>query len=140
MIKMVELPFNVMIGMKESAEDDGSVMVLDADVKYTNHVGTVHASALYAIGEATAGQAMSDLLGADSPKFLVLLARSEGKYRKPAEGRIKSWVTTPKETFDELIESLSRKRRAKCPVDVELRDDAGDVVGLFSYDWIVSKV
>jgi acyl-coenzyme A thioesterase PaaI-like protein len=136
---MCDLPFNVMIGMGKCAPDEEGFLCLEADQKYTNHVGTVHASALYSLGEATAGQAMVELMGDRVSEFLVLLARTEGKYRKPAQGRIRSFVVTPQEELDELKETLTRKSRARQTVVTELRDDAGDVVGVFTYHWMIMK-
>ncbi len=139
MLHMCDLPFNVMIGMGKCAPEEEGFLCLEDDSKYHNHVGTVHASALYGLGEATAGQVMVELLGDRVDEFLVLLARSEGKYRKPAQGRIRSFVQTPQEELDELKQTLTRKSRARQSVVTELRNDDDDVVGIFTFHWMVMK-
>lgn len=139
MLHMCDLPFNVMIGMGKCTPDEEGFLCLEADSKYHNHVGTVHASALYSLGEATAGQAMVELMGAKTADYLVLLGRSEGKYRKPAQGRIRSFVITPQEELDALMETLTRKSRTRQTVVVELRDGDENVVGIFTFHWVIMK-
>ena len=51
-MKITDLPFNQLIGITAAEKDDG-MLCLPNDVRYTNHLGTVHASALLALAEAT---------------------------------------------------------------------------------------
>ena len=47
-----QLPFNHYIGLELASQESGFLVSLPEDPKYTNHVGTVHASALLAVAEA----------------------------------------------------------------------------------------
>jgi len=46
------LPFNRFLGLEKGASKSGLLVSLPASAQYTNHLGTVHASALLAVAEA----------------------------------------------------------------------------------------
>jgi len=47
-----ELAFNQLIGITRSESGENSVLSLPNDIRYTNHLGTVHAGAQLALAEA----------------------------------------------------------------------------------------
>lgn len=49
---VTKLPFNRFIGLEKGALADKFLVSLPASAQYTNHLGTVHASALLAVAEA----------------------------------------------------------------------------------------
>jgi len=53
-IDVTKLPFNYFIGLKISNKS-GYLLMLDNRAEYRNHLDTVHASALFALAEATSG-------------------------------------------------------------------------------------
>ena len=53
-MKITDLPFNWLIDIKLSA-DTAYLLSLDDKENDTNHLGTVHASALFSLAEATSG-------------------------------------------------------------------------------------
>ncbi len=52
---VTKLPFNHLIGLELADPGSDFLVSLPDDVKYTNHLGTVHASALFAVAEAASG-------------------------------------------------------------------------------------
>jgi acyl-coenzyme A thioesterase PaaI-like protein len=52
---VISLPFNRLIGLEAGSPESGFLLSLPAGVQYTNHLGTVHASALFAVAEAASG-------------------------------------------------------------------------------------
>jgi acyl-coenzyme A thioesterase PaaI-like protein len=52
---VTELPFNAFLGL-QLASDPEQLLQLPAGAKYLNHLGTVHASALLALAEASSGE------------------------------------------------------------------------------------
>ena len=48
---VTKIPFNALIGLAHSDEPK-YLLMLPVDEKYTNHLGTVHAGALFALAEA----------------------------------------------------------------------------------------
>ena len=59
---ITELPFNAFIGMEHAGDLAGGLR-LPADSRYTNHLGTVHASAIMALAEAASGKLLVDVIG-----------------------------------------------------------------------------
>ena len=49
---VTRLPFNQLIGLQSAAPGSGFAVTLPAGTQYTNHLGTVHGSALLAVAEA----------------------------------------------------------------------------------------
>ena len=52
---VTDLPFNALIGI-ERAEANNALLRLPSDPRYLNHLGSVHASALLALAEASSGE------------------------------------------------------------------------------------
>ena len=52
---VISLPFNAHVGLARS-ETKGCLLELAPRAEHLNHLGTVHASALYALAEATSGE------------------------------------------------------------------------------------
>ena len=53
-MNVFELPFNKYIGLEKSSDTDHLLMLSEKE-DYLNHLSTVHASALFALAEATSG-------------------------------------------------------------------------------------
>ena len=49
------IPFNALVGI-EYADAEGALLQLPSDPRYLNHIGTVHASAMLALAEASSGE------------------------------------------------------------------------------------
>jgi len=53
---VTQLPFNQLIGLTPADEASGFLVGISDDPNYTNHLGSVHASALLALAEAGSGE------------------------------------------------------------------------------------
>src|SRR4029453_7238033 len=85
---VTHIPFNVLVGI-ERAEVDGALLQLPSDPRYLNHLGTVHASALLALAEASSGEFLFRHLNS-LDGFAPVVRRLDAKFRKPAKGLIVS--------------------------------------------------
>lgn len=52
---VTKIPYNQFIGIQKTETNSEGLLRLEKDEKYTNHLNTVHASAQFALGEATSG-------------------------------------------------------------------------------------
>ena len=86
-----KLPFNQLIGLVPADPPTGALLELPADRRMGNHLGTVHASAIFGLAEAASGQFLANLLSTRKEKLLPVLRRSQMKYRRPGEGVLRAF-------------------------------------------------
>jgi len=84
------------------------------------HLKTIHASAQYALAEATSGDFLLSNRG-DLTNLGGIVRKSNCKYSAPSTGSIFSRVKTDKSTEEAIKKALS-KGRALLTIDVELVD------------------
>jgi acyl-coenzyme A thioesterase PaaI-like protein len=133
---VVDLPFNQFIGLQQAAEPN--LLTLPAGGQYLNHLGTVHASALLALAEASSGEFLLKHLG-HMEGLIPVVRRLESKFRKPANGSVTSTVTTKVEQLDALKNEVVAKGRALVGIAVELHDQTGEHVLSATVDWFIAK-
>jgi len=90
------LPFNRLLGLEPATPGSGFLVSLPDGPQYTNHLGTVHASALLAAAEAGSGVFLVRQFG-EASGYLPVVRRLEAKFRKPARGRVAARVCVPAE-------------------------------------------
>jgi acyl-coenzyme A thioesterase PaaI-like protein len=137
-VKIAELPFNRHVGIEESP-DPGTLLRLPQGEQFLNHVGTVHASALLALAEATSGEFLLRYFGA-ADGVLPLVRRIEAKFRKPAQGAVTSSASATQEDLAKFDRDLTSRGRAGMAVAVELRDASGNHVLSATVEWFVQRV
>ena len=137
-MKITELPFNRHVGIEE-APGDGALLRLPAGAQFLNHVGTVHASALLALAEATSGEFLLRHFGS-SDGVIPLVRRMETKFRKPANGAVTSKATADAEELARLDADLHAKGRAGISVQVELHDASGAHVLSATVEWFIQAL
>ncbi len=131
------IPFNRLIGLAES-DDERYVLMLPAGRQYENHVGTVHASALFALAEATSGVVLLREFGGRGDLASVV-RKVETKYRNPAQGAVYSSATLVEEKAAVIAETDERGR-AFAHVAVDVFDGAARAVARFEFEWFVTKI
>ena len=134
---ITKLPFNEFIGIERDSREE-FVLRLPSSERYANHLGTVHASALMALAEATSGEKL--LLQMDSPAsgIIPVVRRFECKFRKPAVGAVSSKANISENSLAELKDSLLKKGRGSIEVAVDLYDDSDTHVMACSVDWFIA--
>lgn len=71
---ITQIPFNQLIGLRSTEPDSGFVLSLPAGKQYTNHLGTVHGSALLALVEAGSGEFLMRQFG-DGTDFIPVVRK-----------------------------------------------------------------
>jgi acyl-coenzyme A thioesterase PaaI-like protein len=134
---VTEIPFNKLIGLTE-ADDPRYLLMLPAGGQFLNHVGTVHASALFALAEATSGMAMFTELGGRADLGAVV-RKVETKYRNPAQGEVYSAAALAEENSS-LLAEIDARGRGFAHVAVDIFDTAAKPVSRFEFEWFVTKI
>ena len=131
------LPFNAHIGIARVGQGD-SCLCLKFDDRLTNHLGTLHASALFALAEATSGEFLLQSRG-DRTDIGGVVRRATTKYSRPANGDVFSKVTTPVTEIETAISKVDSRGKSLVDIDVELVDMDSAVIGRFSFTWMLAS-
>jgi len=137
-VDVTRLPFNTLIGLESCAPESGFLVSLPAGQKYTNHLGTVHASALLAVAEAGSGVALLRHLGS-AAGVVPVVRRLEAKFRAPATGRVSARSDLTAATVAEWAATLADRGRLLAPVSVEVVDEAGSVAMMAVVEWFLAR-
>ncbi len=135
---VTELPFNQLVGIEVSA-NSAHLLRLPPGPQYLNHVGTVHASALLALAEASSGEFLLRHLGS-SEGVVPVVRHIEAKFRKPAIGAVTSTATVAPEYLHKLDVELASRGRVLIPVTVELYDEPGTHSLSATVEWFIQKL
>ena len=113
--------------------------MLDNRPEYRNHLDTVHASALFALAEATSGYFLlnefSELTG-----IVPVVRRVETKYKKPAMGFVFSKAKFQEIEKKEIVVVLIQRKRTLLKVEVFLFDDKDVLVMESVFEWFITKI
>ncbi len=135
---VTELPFNRLIGLESADSDTGFLVSLPDDPKYTNHLGTVHASALFAVAEAGSGVFLLRQFGSGEG-LVPVVRRVEARFRKPGSGRVSARASVVPEEVSRWSRELASRGRVLAPVSVEIVDSGGVVVFSATIEWFIAR-
>jgi acyl-coenzyme A thioesterase PaaI-like protein len=127
------LPFVRHVGI---ACDGAGALVLAQEEHHGNHVGTLHAGALFTLGESASGAAIVRDLAPALGGALPVAKDASIAYRKPARGRIVARGALA-EGVDAIAARLAKDGKASFEVAVTMTDDAGVEVATMRVTWYV---
>ncbi len=133
-----QLPFNKLIGLELSSKDSGFLVNLPEGLQYTNHLGTVHGSALLAVAEAGSGAFLLQQFG-DAKDFIPVVRKLEAKFRKPANGKVSARCIVAAAEISRWNSELSSRGRLSANIAVEVVDAAGTVVLMAVVEWFIAR-
>jgi hypothetical protein len=137
-MNVLDLPFNSLLLIKESDEPD-TILMLEDDIKYQNHLGTIHASAQYALAEASSGEILERNFGDWNGAYLPVVRRVEVKYKIPAKGRLFSEGFIDAERAIKAKKELSEKGRTLVDVIVRIVDEGKNITFEGIFTWFIAK-
>ncbi len=133
------LPFVAYTGIAVVEVASGrAVCALDQRQEVSNHIGSMHAGALFTLGESASGAAMSGAFATQIMSIRPIATGATIAYSKVAKGRIVATaiVDAPVET---LLTALEAEGRTQFDVSVTLANGEGETVATMSVGWLVSK-
>jgi acyl-coenzyme A thioesterase PaaI-like protein len=135
---VTQLPFNRLLGLESESPQSGFLVSLPDRSEYTNHLGTVHASALLAVAEAGSGAFLVQHLGSEAG-FLPVVRRLEAKFRKPASGRVSARCRVSDEEVARWKAELASRGRVLAPLAMEVVDANGVIVLTAVVEWFIAR-
>jgi uncharacterized protein (TIGR00369 family) len=129
------VPFAGFLGIAYDTVSPGEVVLrLADDPAKHNHIGTLHAGALFALAESASGLAVIAAIADRLAGVTPLAARAEITYAKVARGDVTATARI-RGAVAEILAALDADGRVRFPVDVDLRDESGDVAATVVVDW-----
>lgn len=134
-----QVPFAAHAGVTiRKAGLEGGEAVLAVERAQTNHIGSVHAGALFTLGEAASGAAMAGAFADMLAGIRPVAAEANIRYLAIAKGDVAAKARIASSTA-EVRETLEREGKARFAIDVELADGAGKQVAQMKVDWHLSR-
>lgn len=132
------IPAHQLLGLRVDEMHDGVASVrLPWRDDLGNHIGSVHAAALFAIGDAASGAAMVSALG-DLIATVTPIARgADIDYRKVARGDIVGRAEIPPEQVATIRAELADEGVSRPTVTIDMTDAQGVVVAVATFRWHV---
>jgi len=135
-MQVIAIPFVKHIGI----EQEGSQLFLSPFLEVENHIGTIHASAQFALAETQSGLFLQEEFSDIEGEVLPLLRSSTVKYKSPATTKLKAVSTVSDEVKSKFKEQFLKKGRATIAIEVELRDSEDVVTMVGEFVWFVQRV
>jgi hypothetical protein len=138
MLDITTVPFNHLLGIRFSAQPD-YILQLNARKEYTNHLGTVHAAALFTLAEGSGAQFMLNEFPSEMiDQVIPVLRKAEVTYKKPSSGVIFSKARLKHGSIDEIVHELMNRKRILLTTVVELFDEQNSRVFVADFEWFVA--
>jgi len=131
---LASIPYLKTHGLEVDIEADGYVQArMPYQKALTNHVGILHAAAIYALAETTAGVASSVIIPGGAA--IVLLRSGQVKYTRKAEGDLVAKACARTAVADKARTDFAAAARADAEINVAVTDAEGQIVFEGSFDY-----
>lgn len=134
-----DLAINRTLGMQLASAGNGHILEMPESPLVLNHVGTIHASAQFALAEACSGEFLLQFLGVRQSQVFAVLRTADVKFRKPAHGVLRASARFADGVGESSLTELDSRGRALASVFVEVADAQGVVTMTGQYDWFLQS-
>ncbi|MBE9510318.1 MAG: YiiD C-terminal domain-containing protein [Bacteroidetes bacterium] len=137
-MNVIEIPFNKFLGLQKADTDDEFILKLEERKEYLNHLGTLHASTLFALAEATSGEYLLNQFKDYELNIIPVVRKVEIKYSKPGNGTVYSKADFVDTNTIEIIDELSNKKRVIIKVKVDIYNENLNKIMTSIFDWFIA--
>ena len=138
-MKIQEIPFNKFLGIQRSARE-GYILELANSDNLLNHLGTLHAGALFSLAEATSGEFLLRQFHNSELDIIPVVRKADIKYSRPAESAVYSTADFVDDSADEIYAGLQERGKVIIQVKVGLYNEAGERIAVSTIDWFLALV
>lgn len=133
------VPFARHVGVRLDEVGEGAAeAALGQREEVSNHLKTMHAGALFALGETASGAAMAGAFAPVIMQVRPVAANARIDYLRPARGEIRARART-EEDAGILRDRLKSEGVARFGVRVGMMDGSGTEVATMNVDWQVKN-
>ena len=137
-MKVIEIPFNKFLGLQKADTTDDYILKLEERKEYLNHLGTIHASALFALAEATSGEYLLNQFKDYELNIIPVVRKVEIKYSKLGNGTVYSKADFLATNVNEIIDVLSINKRVIIKVRVDIYSENLNKLLTSVFDWFIA--
>jgi acyl-coenzyme A thioesterase PaaI-like protein len=138
-MEIQDVPFHRLLGITRTADQEAAGLELPDAPEHTNHLGTVHASAQFALAEACSGTLLLDRFADLAEAVLPVVRRAEVRYRRPAVGRLQARAALDPGSEARFRADLQSRGRALLDVAVTVVDGNGTLILTATVQWFVRR-
>lgn len=135
---ILEIPFNQFIGLQVVNNNNDYILEISERPELLNHLGTMHASVLFALAEATSGLFLLQQFNNLDMELIPAVRKSEVKFTTPTNGKVFSKATLLGFDKQATIDELNDKNRTIIKVKVNLFNNSGKMVMTAFFDWFLT--
>lgn len=132
------VPFAAHVGVRLLEIGEGTARAeLEQREAVSNHINSMHAGAMFTLGEAASGAAMAGALAPVILDMRPVAATGEIAFKKVAVGRLTAHAKTSQDGAT-LMQTIKEDGKVAFDVEVDIRNAAGDTVCEMTVNWYVS--
>ena len=129
------VPFAGFLGIEYvSVGPDEAVLRLADDPAKHNHIGTLHAGAIFSLAESASGIVVVAAIAERLAGVTPLAAKAEITYEKVARGDVTATARI-EGGAGPVLETLEEAGKVRFPVVVDLTDESGEKCASVTVDW-----
>lgn len=133
------VPFATHVGVKLLEIGDGTASAeLDQRKEVSNHIDSMHAGAMFTLGEAASGAALAGAFGPAIMQLRPVAATADIAFKKVALGLLTAHAKASR-SGAELMQAIETDGKVAFDIDVDVQDASGDTVVQMTVNWYVSK-
>lgn len=134
-MKLTHIPYVKLTGVKEEKE----YLSLISKESISNHVGTIHAGAIFTLAETESGHYLQQCFPEQGNKVVAMVRDASIRYKQPASQKIIASATITDEEMEKFNSRFERKGRSTITIDVEVKDIENTLICTASFLWYVQK-
>ena len=119
-------------------QNNGNLMQMPMSDRVQNHIGSMHASAQFALAEIGSGDFLRQQYPSLSNKVHAVVRRAEIKYSKQVNADLVAHPYINSDDQIDLEQKLATKGRVILPVHVKLKTQEGEVATHAVYHWYIT--
>lgn len=132
------IPFANHVGVTLLKVGDGTASAeLDQRDEVSNHIQTMHAGAMFTLGEAASGAAVAGALAPVILSMWPVAANAEIAFKRIAKGTLTAHAKTS-QPGAVLMKTIEDDGKVAFDVTVEIQDSSGNTVAEMTVNWHVS--
>ena len=134
-MNILDMSLNRFVGVYKDEK-----LCIDISENIKNHIGTIHASALFLLAESASGKYLKSQFPELKNSVIPLLRQSNIKYKKTAIGTITAFASLSDEEKERFIKQFSKKSRGTIEVNITLKNENDEIVSISSFTWFIQKI